>query len=393
MSRYQSVFNDESKLDINYVPHKLPHRDKELHLLMGFFSFVLRFPEKMAQRVLITGDIGTGKTVLAQRFGEEIAREASKHNVDLHYVHVNCREYRGSLFLVLQQIISGFHPNFPRRGYSAEELLRILIRMLDEEKAYVVLVLDEFDSLIEREGSDAVYKLTRMQEARQNKPQRLSLICIMRSLGPIAHLDESTRSTLQSNVINLKKYSKEQLIDILSDRIVLAFKPLTVSEDTLDLTAELAYSENGNARFGIELLWRAGKYSDAENLGAVTPECVRKAFSSVIAAVRKSDLASLNFHEQLFLLGMTRLFEESQKASASLTDVEKAYAIICEEFNSKPHSHTQLWKYLQHLSTIGVLKTEVSGSGSRGRSTLIYFQLSTNETGNELEAVLKKEEM
>jgi cell division control protein 6 len=229
-----------------------------------------------------------------------------------------------------------------------------------------------------------------MQEGRQNKPQRLSLICILRSLGSITHLDESTRSTLQSNIINLKKYSKEQLTDILNDRVAVAFKPSTVPEDTVDLTAEIAYSENGNARFGIELLWRAGKYSDAEDLSSVTPECVRQAFSSIIATVRKSDLASLNFHAKLFLLGMTRILKESQKANASLVEAEKAYAIVCEEFSVRPNSHTQLWKYLQDLSTTGILKTEVPGTGSRGRSTLIYFQVSTDELGNELKTVLEK---
>jgi Cdc6-like AAA superfamily ATPase len=36
----QSVFKDESKLDINYIPQKLPHREKEQRLLIEFFSFI-----------------------------------------------------------------------------------------------------------------------------------------------------------------------------------------------------------------------------------------------------------------------------------------------------------------------------------------------------------------
>jgi cell division control protein 6 len=136
----------------------------------------------MAQRVMITGDVGTGKTVLSQRFGADITREAGKRGINLRYVHVNCREYRGSLFLILQHAVSVFHPNFPKRGYSAEELLRILMQMFDEENVYVILTLDEFDSLVEKEGSEAVYKLTRLQETRQNKPQRLSLICVLINL-------------------------------------------------------------------------------------------------------------------------------------------------------------------------------------------------------------------
>jgi cell division control protein 6 len=392
--QYGSVFKDETKLDITYIPNRLPHRDRELRLLMEFFSFILQFPAKMAQRAIITGDVGTGKTVLSQRFGVDITHEANKLGINLRYVHVNCREYRGSLFLILYHIVSVFHPTFPRRGYSAEELLRILLQILDEENAYVILALDEFESLVERENSEAVYKLTRLQEIRQNKPQRLSLICILRNLKVIEQLDASTRSTLQSNIISLVKYSKQQLIDIFNDRVSLAFKSLTVPEDTISLTAEIAFSEGGNARFGIELLWRAGKYADAEDLDVVTPECVRKAVSSIIPTIRKSDLASLSFHEKLFLLGIARIFKEGQKAYISLTDAEQAYAVVCEEFNMKPHSHTQLWKYLQTLSHVGIVETEVSAAGNRGRSTLIYLpRIPIHELEKELSALLEKEEV
>lgn len=394
MPQYRSVFKDETKLDITYIPNRLPHRDRELRLLMEFFSFILQFPAKMAQRVIIFGDVGTGKTVLSQRFGVDITHEANKFGINLRYVHVNCREYRGSLFLILYHIVSVFHPTFPRRGYSAEELLRILLQILDEENAYVILALDEFESLVERENSEAVYKLTRLQEIRQNKPQRLSLICILRDLKVIEQLNSSTRSTLQSNIISLVKYSKHHLIDILNDRVSLAFKPLTAPEDTISLTAELAFSEGGNARFGIELLWRAGKYADAEDLDVVTPECVRKAVSSIIPTMRKSDLASLSFHEKLFLLGIARIFKEGQKAYISLTDAEQAYTIVCEEFNMKPHSHTQLWKYLQTLSHVGIVETEVSAAGNRGRSTLIYLsRIPIHELEKELSVILEKEEV
>jgi cell division control protein 6 len=387
------VFRDETKLDISFVPYRLPHRDKELRLLTEFFSFILQSPEKMSQRVIIVGDVGTGKTALSQRFGADISSEANKRTINLRYVHVNCREYRGSLFLILQHVVTAFHPNFPRRGYSAEELLGILMQVLDEENAYLILTLDEFDSLVQREGSEAVYKLTRLQEIRQGKPRRLSLICILRNPKTIEQLDASTRSTLQSNIVSLGNYSKQQLTDILNDRVSLAFKALTIPEDTVSLVSELALSEGGNARFGIELLWRAGKHADADGSEVVSPECVRKAVSTIIPSMRKDDLSLLSFHEKLLLLGMAGLFKESQKAYVSLAEAERAYAVACEQSDVKPNSHTQLWKYMRSLSTMGIVKTEVSAAGSRGRSTLIYLpRIPAQELEKVLQDLLKKEE-
>jgi cell division control protein 6 len=388
---HKSVFKDEAKLDINYVPYRLPHREKEHRLLMEFFDFLLRFPERMTQRVIITGDVGTGKTALSQRFGADITLEANKLGVNLRYVHVNCREYRGKLFLILQHALAVFRPSFPKRGYSAEEVLSTLVQSLDEENAHMILTLDEFGSLIEREGSEAVYKLTRLQEMRPNKPQRISLICILRDLKETERLDTSAKSTLQRNVISLEKYSNEQLTDILNDRVQMAFEPSTVSEDVVNLVSELTFSESGNARFAIELLWRAGKYADAEGLGVVSPECLRKAVSSIIPTIRKSELASLELHEKLFLLGVARLFKESQKAYASLSEVEKAYAVVCEEFDERPHSHTQLWKYAHFLSALGILRTEVATTRTRGRATRVSLpSIPAYELEKELSASLEE---
>ena len=390
--RGESIFKDESKLDINYIPAKLPHRETQQRLLAEFFSFLLRCPDRMSQRVILTGDVGTGKTALAQHFGADITSEANRKGLKFRYVHVNCREFRGSLQPIVHRAITVFQPNFPSRGYGAEEMLATLMQVLDEENAFMILTLDEFDSLIEKEGSDAVYKLTRLQEMRQGKPQRLSFIFIMRDLKPTEHLDDSARSTLQRSIVRLERYGKPQLVDILSDRVNLAFELGAVSEDVVDLVAELAHSETGNARFGIELLWRAGKYADASDIGALAPECVRQAMSSIVPSMRRSELESLGLHERMFLLAVARFFKENEDAYAPLSELEKEYGVICEEFEEQPNSHTQIWNYTQYLAKLGVLKAEVGSGETRGRVTRVSLpSIPAEELEQQLRGSLEAE--
>ena len=371
MPRYSSVFKDESKLDINYVPQNLLHRKLQLNLLNQFFRFAVESPGKMTQRALIIGHIGAGKTVLSQHFGLNITREAKQRNINLNYIHINCRECKGSLFMILQRTIMKFIPNFPRRGYSAEELLQALMQILDEKDAYLILTLDELESLVQNEGSDPLYNLSRIQEDRINSPKRLSLICILRQPEHLENLDPSTRSTLQRNIIQLWEYSESQLEDILDDRVNLAFRDGTVPHQTMNLIAELGKSESGNARYAIELLWRAGKYADASEMREVLPECVRNAVVSVYPVVRRDMIPEFGFHEKLFLLGVARHFKQTDSAYMSMGDAEEAYALACEEYGEKQRGHTQIWKYVKLLSVSGIIETMVSGVGQRGKTTLI----------------------
>ena len=273
--------------------------------------------------------------------------------------------------MILQRTISRFYPNFPRRGYSAEELLQALMQILDDKDAYLILTLDELESLIQNEGSDPLYNLSRIQEDRINSPKRLSLICILRQDEPLESLDPSTRSTLQRNIIRLPDYSESQLEDILAERVNLAFMDGTVPPQTLSLIAELGDSEQGNARYSIELLWRAGKYADASQFREVTPECVRNAVASVYPVIRRDLIVELSLHEKLFLLGVARYFNQTDSAYVSMGDAEESYALACEEYDQKPRGHTQLWKYVKSLSTTGIIETTVSGVGQRGKTTMI----------------------
>ncbi|MEM2942024.1 MAG: hypothetical protein QXT81_01185, partial [Candidatus Bathyarchaeia archaeon] len=90
-----TVFKDEAPLSIEYIPARLPHREGQLTFLTHLFRSLLERPGSTGQRVLITGPVGTGKTVIAQRFGLDMGRAARERKIALRYIHVNCREWKG----------------------------------------------------------------------------------------------------------------------------------------------------------------------------------------------------------------------------------------------------------------------------------------------------------
>ena len=384
-----TVFRDEGPLSLEYVPARLPNREDKLSFLVQLFRFALERPTSMSQRVLITGDGGTGKTVLCQRFGLDITKAAKNRKINLHYIHVNCRENKGSLFLIMKRTIEKLAPDFPKRGFAPEELLQVLMDMLDDQNAHLILALDELESLIQTEGSTPIYTLTRIQEERPGAPMRLSLVCILRQPEYLNKLDPSTMGTLQHNFVRLEKYSADQLQGIISDRVSLAFKESAVPEATVSFLADVAGS-GGDARYAIELLWRAGKYADSESSRTVSAEYVRKAIASVYPAMRTDYIAALSIHEKLLLLALSRLLIERDTPYVSMGDVERQYQASCDEFNEEPRQHTQLWKYVRALSSIGVLSAQKSGEGMRGRTTLLGFaQVPASAMQQSLEAALE----
>jgi len=368
-----TVFKDESPLSLEYIPSRLPHREEQMRFLSQLFRFSLESPFSISQRVQITGDVGTGKTILTQRFGTDLVRAAKSRRINLHYVHVNCREAKGSLFMIIKRVLTHFEPEFPKRGFAPEELLHTLMDVLDDKNIHLILALDELEHLIRIEGATPLYNLTRIQEERIGKPIRLSLICILREPEYLQKLDKSTIDTLQRNIVKLDKYNSRQLIDILKDRVNLAFKENTVADDALQLVADIG-GQSGDARYSIELLWRAGKYADAESAKRVNADHVRKAAGSVYPMLRGEYIAALSPHEKYMLLALARVLEETQEAYATIGAVEREYRAVCEEYKDQPRGHTQIWKYTRSLGAIGMIAASKSGEGVRGKTTLLGLQ-------------------
>ncbi|KYH39374.1 MAG: hypothetical protein AYL28_000450 [Candidatus Bathyarchaeota archaeon B23] len=386
MKAESPIFRDEAVLDLNYLPQTLLHRGEETRLLRLLFSYLLTAPGEISQRVIIVGGVGVGKTALAQRFGLDVEGEAGRRGRRVRYLHINCREIRGSLFLALRRAVRTLKPEFPERGYSVDDLLEALLTLLDEEGIHLLLCLDDVEPLIEAEP-DALYLLTRVQEERLERPRRLSLIVIAKSLEAFRPLDRSTLSTLQRNVISLHPYTQGQLLDILQSRARDAFQDKAITDEALELISELAAEEGGDARYAIDLLWRAGKYAEAEGSRRVRPRHVREAATTLYRGLRAEELRSLSLHEKLLLIAIARCFRGGTKAYASTGEVEEAYRLVCEEWGQKPRGHTQLWKYLKRLRGLEVVS--ISLEAARGRTHRIALRVPANALEGEVKRLLE----
>ncbi len=391
VSRKRSVFVDEGILDLNYIPDQLLHRGEELHLLRALFDFIITAPYEMSQRAIIVGGVGSGKTVLAQSFGRELTRDAERRRVKVRYIHVNCRELRGSLFMVLRRVVKALRPEFPDRGYAANELLEILMQLLDEEDTQLLLCLDEVDALIRTEGSDGLYYLTRVQEERPEDPRRLNLLCVSKDAEVFRELDRSTLSSLQRNVIRMSDYTRGQLSDIVLDRAEMAFREGAIPLEVIDFVSELAASEHGDARYAIDLLWRSGKYADVSSSSQVQPDHVRKAAATLFPALRTESVMRLSLHEQLTLLAVARFFRHSAETHATTGQIEEAYHVVCEEYGEKPRGHTQFWKYVNQLKSLDAVNVRLDAS-PQGRTHLISLaKVPAEELDREVRKIIEQE--
>jgi len=365
----ETVFRDASKLMPDYVPQVLVHREEEFRQLTRFFKPVLE--NRSSQRVLVTGSVGVGKTVLTRRFGVELEKVASGRKMNMTYLHINCRKDR-TIYSVIAKILQHFNPRWPYHGLGPEKLLNDVITYLNSQDAFLTVTLDELDFFVQQNGPNLVYSLTRTAE-ESGGPNRISVIAIARDKSFLRSLDVATQSTFMHNVISLDRYSAMQLRDILSSRVGEAFKAGAVEEDTIDLIADIA-SRWGDARFALELLWRAGMAADAEGKEVVTPEHARRAKADVYPEIKKEVLRELQLHEKLALLAVARKLILSKRAYVFTGDVERTYHVVCEEYREEPRKHTQFWEYLQRMNALGLLDIKPSGMGQRGQSLRISIQ-------------------
>jgi len=381
--RYSSLFKDESKLFPEYVPPYLPFREEQIKKLVFFFKGLLDPENFTFYRAICYGPAGTGKTAVAKFFGKLIIEEAKKRSINLSFIHINCHLER-TYFMIVNKIAESLISGIPKRGFSPKQYLSWILEYLENENIKLLICLDEADYIIKNDP-EALYDLTRSAEINTLK-NRLNLILILRDISVLYSLDESILSTLQRNLNQFNPYTYFEIKQILKERMNEAFLPNVVDESVIESIATKAGIDRGgkgDARFALELLWRAGKIAEMENSHRVKIEHLRKAMSEIFPGMSSEIFDTLLDEEKIVLLSICRALREENSASISTKMAKEYYDLICERLKRKPKKYTQFWSYIQSLKNKNLINVNVVNE-KRGRRGYISIDVPIETLENKL---------
>jgi len=82
-------------------------------------------------------------------------------------------------------------------------------------------------------------------------------------------------------------------------------------------------------------------------------------------------LEKLERHEKILLLSTARTLKRKSSGEVPLSEVEMEYRRLCYILGYKPRGHTTIFHKVKTLSLLGFITHRLSGSGYRGKTTLL----------------------
>jgi orc1/cdc6 family replication initiation protein len=325
----------------SYLPDNIVNREYEQGVIEN--SITTHRPTNLD----IHGQHGTGKSLVVRATLDRI-----KETVDPFYVP--CTKH-DTQYKVLQQLHNHRSSEQVTNGYHTAQLQNRCSDLLTKD---TVIVLDDADFLLENDGNDLLYFLSRLKD--DVRPSVITVSSLNTDL--LTELDERTYSSLYPRHIPFASYSQDISSTILSRRIENAFEPRFVAEDAIYALTDVTT----NLRLALHWL----KVAAHQAGDRITADAILETKHSAVNQYWDVLLQNFTVHHHFLLETITQLTVRGNNSVYSGA-VYQRYEELCKSTGKTPVSQRRASDYLRHLELLGIIEAEYYYGGENGKTRKI----------------------
>ena len=330
----QSIFKDIMVLDYDFQPDRIEYRENEQkEVAKAVAPLIKGYPGKT---LFVHGIPGIGKTTAVKQVLRELEAVS-----DITCLYVNCWDDH-STHKVLAKLCYLLGNPFIQHKPTNE----LLLTLKNLCKNPIVLVLDEIDKL---EDTDILYTLF------ENIPFK-TMVLLTNYRNAYKKIDERVRSRLNTEFLEFRPYTREEVEGILRTRLHFAFQ--NQSEKILSSVTDTCHAVH-DIRVGLYILKEAGLNAESENKLIISESHITHAINKVhefyVKPVQQLD-------DDLTMI--LKLVKDCN--GKNIGDVYLAY-----QQNGGSQSYRSFQRKIAKLADGKFIRTE-KGSG-RGNTTVLYY--------------------
>lgn len=366
-----SLVKNRKILTIDYVPEKLQFRDEETTTIAQTLSISLKGARP--SNLLLFGKPGTGKTAVVKNVINKFKEKSRDLGIEVTVVFINAK-IANTAYKVLYEIAEEMNINKTDKknqvyftGLSLGEATNRILDFIKKRQLHVIFIIDEIDSLVDKNGDDILYNFTRANEQFQ-ETGFISIIGISNSLTFKDKLDPRVRSSLSEEEIVFNPYKIHQLQKILSERVKLAFHDDVVTEGTINLCAAIAGKDNGDARKAIDLLRVAAEIAERDK-DKVHEKHIRLAQYKIEKDTNFEIIKNSTTHTKIVLLAIAK------SKNGNTGEVYEIYSSLCKHIDNESLTQRRITQIINELDQLGLISTNIVNQGRYGRSQKIKISI------------------
>jgi cell division control protein 6 len=261
-----------------------------------------------------------------------------------------------------------------KKGISLEELMLRIEASLARYRGYLVLFVDEVDSVRRDKDTFLAFLIRRLP---QRVPAKLILVFASNRLNWTENLDPRVQSFLKVNELVFKPYDAIDLQRILTIRVEKALCPGCVEPGVIEKIAALSSREHGDARQAVGLL--AKSVYIAEKAGKrVSLDMVDRAADEIEQDKYVLMVRTAPPQLQIAFAAAVDASRRATENPLSTGQVYEAYRNFCDRASMKPLAGRAFSDLLAELDMYSLLRARIVSHGRAGRTREIEVDLPTD---------------